>query len=431
MSITEAQIRLLSRFIAHLAGNAAPTAETFLEFGSLQQLEKLMAPLQTTYPTWAPELREALHVRNAERWQKTREGVERAVPGTKAKLSVPIDQIPRTWLRAIKQMKAARNQVDRGILTLDQRAPPSAKVIEKLESAARQLVFSAREAGLKPALDMQCVRMFLLASKGRGTKPGTRGTRLKELMVLARWIDEDEHEDILNSMRRKKNQLTRLARRQRKHKEDWLIQKPTEVIDCWMLAEELLQEAMSMPTGSLARLDLALDALAIALAVNIPLRIGDLHRIQIGVHLTRSFDRETWTVDLRCGKMGNDYVAELWPELTPFLDAVVLAGRPDGALAKRVREINGAHLFSKYGRKLGERWISTAWRRHIGTGEHIVRTLWHEEALDDADTWMSLVLCGQEGGSRTARHYQVKQEKRQAGRRAKSLMRAARERRRS
>ena len=187
---------------------------------------------------------------------------------------------------------------------------------------------------------------------------------------------------------------------------------------------------MSTPSGSIERLDMALDALAIALAVNVPLRIGDLHRIQIGMHLTRSFDMDTWTVDLRCEKMGNDYVAELWPELTPFLDAVVLAGRSHGALAARIRKLDGEYLFAKLGKKLGEGWISKAWRRHIGIGEHIVRTLWHEEALDNEDTWMALVLCGQEGGGRTARHYQVKQQKRQAGKRAKSLMRAARGRRR-
>ena len=65
-----------------------------------------------------------------------------------------------------------------------------------------------------------------------------------------------------------------------------------------------------MPSGCIARLDLALDALAIALAVNIPLRIGDLHRFQIGVHLSRSIERDTWTVDLRTAKTGSDYVAK-------------------------------------------------------------------------------------------------------------------------
>lgn len=431
MSITDAQSRLLDRFITHLAGNTVPTRETFMAFGSKSRLERLMAPLQSAYPDWAPELREALRVRSAERWQKERKNIERGIPGNKSKISVPLEQIPKTWRHAIKEMEAARNQVDRGILTLDDRAPPSAKVIAKLKSTARQLVFAANEVGIKPALDMPCVRAFLVASKGRKTKPVTRGIRLKELMTLGRWIDEDEHEDILNAMRRKKSQLIRLAKRQRKHKEDWLIQNPSEVVDCWMIAEDLLQEAMSMPSGSLARLDLALDALAIALAVNVPLRIGDLHRIQIGVHLIRSFDMDTWTVDLRCEKKGNEYVAELWPELTPFLDAVVLAGRSHGALAARVRELDGQYLFAKSCKKLGEGWISTAWRRHIGIGEHIVRTLWHEEALDDEDTWMALVLCGQEGGGRTARDYQVKQQKRQKGRRAKSLMQAARGRRRT
>ncbi len=431
MSIGDAERRLLDRFMTHLEGSTMPTQETFLAFGAMSRLWRLMKPLQVERPAWAPELREALHTLRVERGQKEREGIERETPDIKAKWSVPFDEIPKPWRRAIKEMKATRREVDRGILALDDRAPPSEKVIVNLQLSARQLVFAANEVGLKPALDMPCVRAFLAASKRRGTKPITRCARLKELMVLACWIDEDDHADILNAMRRKKNQLNRLAQRQRKHKEEWLIQNPTEVVDCWMLAEELLQESMSMPSGCTARLDLTLDALAIALAVNVPLRIGDLHRIQIGVHMIRSFESDTWTVDLRCEKMGNDYVAELWPELTPFLDAVVLAGRSEGVLAPRLRELNGQYLFAKYGQKLGAGWVSTAWRRHIGTGEHIVRTLWHEEALDDADTWLALVLCGQDGGGATARHYQVKQQKRQAGRRAKSLMRSARGRRRS
>lgn len=431
MSISPAQGRLLDRFMAHLAGTAAPTYETFLAFGSRSRLQRLMAPLQAAHPTWAPALREALHALDVEKYRKEREGITPRTSGKKAELAVPVEQLPKTWRRALKDMKAARNQLDRGILTLDDRAPPSAKVIDKLEYTVRQLVLFADKASLEPALDMPCVRAFLVASNGRGTKPITRCARLKELMILACWIDEDAHEDVLAAMRRKKNQLARLAERQRKNKEAWLIQNPTEVVDCWMLAEELLQEAMSLPPGSTARLDKTLDALAIALAVNIPLRIGDLHRLQLGVHVTRCFERDTWTVDLRCEKKGNGYVAELWPELTPFLDAVVLAGRPDGAMACRLRQIDTQYLFAKYGHKLSAGWISTVWRRHVGTGEHIVRTLWHEEALDDADTWMALVLCGQDGGSRTAREYQVKQQKRQAGRRAKSLMRAARGRRRS
>ena len=431
MSLSDEQNRLFDRFVDHLADGARPTRDTFLAFGSLGQLYRLMPSLQANKPDWAPVLREALNVRYAERWKKQRAGIVRGTPGLKAKLSVPADQIPKAWQRAIKEMTLARVQVDRGVLTIDDRVPPSRKVIAKLEYTVRQLAFAATDAGLKPALNMQCVRAFLLASKSRKTRPVTRRSRLKELMTFAQWLDEAAHEGIINAMRRHANQLARLAGRQRKRKEDWLIQNPIEVVDCWMIAEEMLQEALAAPSGSNARLDLALDALAIALAINVPLRIGDLHRLQIGNHLTRSFETSTWTIALRCEKMGNEYAAEMWPELTPFIDAVVLAGRPDTVLATRLREVDSQFLFSKHGRKFSELWISKVWYRHIGTGEHIIRTLWHEEALDDADTWMSLVLCGQEGGSRTARHYQVKQQKRLAGKRAKSLMQAARSRRRS
>ncbi len=429
MRLTDRQRRLLDRFLKHAGGDSNPTRETFLEFGSLSRLGALMPAIEAEFPAWAPELRAALHLRYAEKWRKTRNGVKRRPPGRKSQVAVPFDQLPKRWRHAIREMELAREQIDRGILTLDDRVPPSLKVIANLKCAARQLAFAAQEAGLEPELDMPSVRAFLIASTGRGTRAVTRAARLKELMTLARWIDEDAHADVIDAMRRKKCQLERLAKRQRKRKEDWLLRTPIRVVDCWMRAEDLLQEALSAPPGSVERLDLALHAVAIALAVNIPLRIGDLHRLQIGVHLTRSLARGTWSVDLRCEKLGNGYVAELWPELTPFLDAVVLAGRPPGALVERIRDLDGQCLFSRHGRKLGDTWISTVWRRHIGIGEHIIRTIWHEEALDDADTWMALVICGQQGGTSTARHYQVKQERRQARRRAKSLLRSARNRR--
>jgi hypothetical protein len=73
-------------------------------------------------------------------------------------------------------------------------------------------------------------------------------------------------------------------------------------------------------------------------------------------------------------------------------------------------------------------WISTVWRRHIGTGEHIIRTLWHEDAAEDGETWMALALCGQRS-ARTAKHYTVKAARKRAAKRGRGLLKQARQRR--
>jgi hypothetical protein len=91
--------------------------------------------------------------------------------------------------------------------------------------------------------------------------------------------------------------------------------------------------------------------------------------------------------------------------------------------------MQGAPLFSKDGvRPFSEEWISKAWRRRIGTGVHIIRTLWHQEAAEDGETWMALALCGQRG-ARTAQHYTLKAARKRAAKQGRALLARARARR--
>ena len=74
-------------------------------------------------------------------------------------------------------------------------------------------------------------------------------------------------------------------------------------------------------------------------------------------------------------------------------------------------------------------WISDVWQDHIGTGAHIVRTLWHELVGDSGDdrVWVALALCGQRD-RRTARAYQVEQTRKTAIAKGHSLLAARRRR---
>jgi hypothetical protein len=143
-------------------------------------------------------------------------------------------------------------------------------------------------------------------------------------------------------------------------------------------------------------------------------------------------DDRQWSLRTVLSKTGSLYdPGAMWQELTPFLDALVLDGRPKTMLAERFRLLRGRPIFSFNDvTGCGRTWPTKVWRRHIGVGEHMVRALWHqlmhEEAADEQ--WIALALCGQ-SSPRTAEHYVVKGARIRAVRRARSTLQAARARR--
>ena len=160
-----------------------------------------------------------------------------------------------------------------------------------------------------------------------------------------------------------------------------------------------------------------------------PLRISDLYRFRFDEEIRR--DATGWSIAIKTQKTGGDYErSELWPELTEFLDELLVLDAPGGDLWLGYDRRSGTHLFSRDGgvTALTADWISDVWYEHVGTGEHIVRTLWHQLAYDsDVDrTWMALSLCGQRGGGRTANEYRDKNQRARAvraGRRSLSALR--------
>jgi hypothetical protein len=426
--LNDRQRRLLAAFANHLRarGVYAPGQADFAAFGSFSRIQRLHKALAVAAPVWCAECRLAMTAKLAEMWRQEREGVAPA-PRNAPALSVPRSALPKRWLRELDEMRAIRRELDRGVMSLDDRMPPSAKVLRKLEATLRQLAWEAGAAGVAPGLDIAPVSAFLAGLDRRGRAPTTKVARLRELLLFAAWIGDETA--AVQAMRREKNLQERLAARRRKRKEVWLLQHRIQVVDCWLIAEDLLIRALALASG-LPRRRLLLHALAIAFAVVCPLRIGDLPRIRIGEHLVR--ERGLWAFEIVAAKNLFDYdPGPLWPELTPFIDAVVLDGRDPLDIAARVRAMQGAPLFSKDGvRPFSEEWISTVWRRHIGTGVHIVRTLWHEEAAEDGGTWMALALCGQRS-AQTARHYTLKAARKRAAKRGRALLARARAKRRA
>lgn len=122
----------------------------------------------------------------------------------------------------------------------------------------------------------------------------------------------------------------------------------------------------------------------------------------------------------------------LWPEVTRFLDAVVLLDAPGGDFwsGYDTRSAPSTSFFSRDGGKsdCGEGWPTKVWTRHFGIGAHIVRSLWHQMMFDSEDDgqYIALALCGQ-GHGRTAMDYIVRGNRRRAGHRGRAKIRASRE----
>lgn len=197
-----------------------------------------------------------------------------------------------------------------------------------------------------------------------------------------------------------------------------------------LLSDEAWHAVMA-PPASTVRVDLTLDAAGLALSIVVPLRIGDLHRLGIGEHLKRNADG--WSISILTDKTGALYERpRLWPELTPFLDAVILLTAPGGDFwaGYDARSAPSSAIFSQDFGKTGccELWPTKVWTRHFGIGAHIVRSLWHQMMYESEgdEQYIALALCAQ-GHGRTAMEYIMRGNRKRAVRRGRAKIRAARD----
>lgn len=424
--------RLLERWEAHLAARGAltPDVADFESFGCLSQLERLQKVLGQARPGAMGPLRLALKAKRSHRWRKTHpvpETRENRKPRKRAVLSVPEEQLPRRWRRALREMRSLRETADEGLVSLDDRTPPAARVIRSLASTLRILAGGCLEQGREVELTEETIDLWRAARYRAGNKNRSIASRLKELRLFALWCDLDE--ELIDRLGDLKKRYGRAGTKEPKGKSSWMLSGDTGVEDVWVRASELLEMSMVAGPGTATRARLVLDAACLALSVVCPLRCGDLHRICFGTHLRRHATH--WSLEIETSKTGLWYRrSELWPELTPFLDAVVQLDMPEGSLWDAYDRKAGTPIFSRDGGESGvaASWPTACWHRHFGIGEHIIRSLWHTMMFEseDDDQWIALALCGQ-GNGRTAVEYIVEGNRRRAARRARVKLRAHRQ----
>ncbi len=347
-AIDGAALRLADRWYRHLAERrvAVPRERDFAAFGGVSKLERLRRALAPIAPRDLPPILPALNAKRSETWRKTKAATAaKAAAGTPAprprgpapELSAPLGDLPKSWLRALHEMRSLRKTLDTGRLSLDDRTPPSAKVIRNLESTLRILAGDCLRQGLPVGLTVETFTLWRAARLSPWTdKAGKRrapnrhitiASRCKELALFAAWCEMDE--TLIHEIHERRRRHDRAGKGARKRKEEWMLANDVGIGDVWVRAEELLEAAEAAPPASDLRVQLTLDAVCLALSIVAPLRIGDLHRLRVGEHLQRHTDG--WSLSILTGKTGALYERpRLWPELTPFLDAVILLTAPGG-----------------------------------------------------------------------------------------------------
>nr|WP_319484731.1 hypothetical protein [uncultured Cohaesibacter sp.] len=384
-----------------------PTKEDFLSFGGSARLRKLLPMLSVRAPNSIGPIRLAISesqaAANAKRGSKAKGGLR----GPARQYSVARDELPLPLQQTIKKLLLLLKHKRAGGINFDDDldAMPESS-IHDAEYILRAISRSCQNRGEEPSLTTQSITFWLDDAEQRGCGP--RGLSC-QIGILKRFVLHHEgiESPLAKTLGKLRGEYIERGKLTAKRKESDDLKDIDDLGAIWLEAEAIFRTAQQAPCGTYRRFKLFLDAAAIAISVVVPLRISDLHRFEIGSSLTRN--TSGWSLRIKIQKTSGNYMRdELWPELTPFLDALITEDAPGGDLWAGYSLRKGTRLFSRDGGKTGLSgdWISDVWFEHFGCGAHFVRTLWHENIYDEDDynEWIALSLCGQKS-ERTAKEY--------------------------
>lgn len=417
------------RWQKHLSerGVAVPDREDFYSFGKLSTLERLRKELSVYTPEHCGPLAAVISELKRKKTAKAGTKAKGGRRGTPIKLSIPKADLRQDWIATLDEMRQRRDGIDSGMIDLDYVEPPAHSQIRGIEYVLRSLSKVCVDNDMPIEITSQSVQCWVERQAARGQNETSTGMLLRQMCSFLSFSGGK------NKLRKELNKeaarYARIGRLKRKRKHEWLLQNPTDIEKVWDLAEDIRGQSCAASPGTAKRYLLALHAAALALPVAVPLRISDLSRFLIGEEIVR--DAIGWSLNVRTQKTGDNYErSELWPELTEYLDLLITLEAPGGDLWLGYERRRGTPLFSLNGGVTGltADWISDVWYEHVGTGEHIIRTLWHQVAYDsDVDrTWMALALCGQ-SSRRTSREYFDKNQRGRAVRAGRRILMASRQ----
>lgn len=427
--ISATRKKRLHRLCGHLnaRGAAAPDIEDYRSFGSLSTLMRLQGDLVRIAPELCGPLRLAAQDLRREKTRRAGPQGHGGRRGPVPELSVDEAELPEDWRKTLALMRELNRDAENGMVPRsDMPPPPAEKSIDGMTAILRRIARTAEDTGHSHAISTEVIEAWCIQCERRGR--ASSGIAL-ELKLLRRFIlFRDRTDPLAETLARIKATYQRRASRERKRKEHFLRQNPTQLGTVLLIAERLQEDARAAPAASRERANLILHAAALVVPLVLPLRVSDLCRLRIGTSLWR--DATRWGMALTTKKTG--VVVErddLWDEALPFLDDVLLMDSLREDLWRTYDARHDTYFFSRDGGATGHRgdWISDVWHKHVGTGAHIVRTLWHELASDserDA-TWAALILCGQNSEG-TAEQYRLRTTRKRAAKQARQMLRQAR-----
>lgn len=262
-------------------------------------------------------------------------------------------------------------------------------------AALRRLVAAAAARGLEPVLDTATATAFAEGLLHDGELKAT--SRLAYLDFLARFARHAGYSAALTAAIVETMTVFRhSATKEVCRKEIALSKDPVDLIDIAARAHELLERAPALDCPRDRRRHYALAG-ATALLSKLQLRSLDLRSGRVGHEFRR--DSEGWKVDLTTSKTGTPIRGRLAPELTRYLDAVLLQDTDPAYLWILYDERSGQSLFGNACRgwdPYSENWLWSNMRQELGHGPHIVRSLIYEACVldDDLDLSVARALCG-------------------------------------
>lgn len=372
--------KALKRFYAHLeAVGRTPEQVIAEDFESLSSSRSAHRTLLTALRKFAPEVPLAAARSTSQRWDRWLNDRYNQKP-KKLRKSTRVALVPEDWhevwqsvipaldrvvrvngrrcrklspktrnsvIQAVGMLAAARIWAQERGVDLD--ASCSAELFE----AFTRFMLLEREASTRTAADyLERIRMFA-ARGGLLTVPAN--IAMSELIGALRDEAAEEEPTKRAKVRDFRSRFT--------------------LADVLTRALSLTVEADMAPDGSAEAERKRRIALILALLVNTGDRQGDLSRLAIGEHVTRSEDG-LWSIEVRQAKTGRmKDLGALWPLTGALIDAHVLGGRPKGQIEDQVRAFTSCNLLTLSSEPFHTYYSAQVLREEFGISGHLVRTL--------------------------------------------------------
>lgn len=401
--LSYAHVKHIDRFLRWVTekGISRPNREAFLSYVADARSPAPLLDLQRAFDRLKGITAEAIIVELpqaiTEKFRKARPVKPKKSRARPRELSVPPEDLPDEMRAALAAMRRQERR--------EGRKPPAPDIVNGIETAICQLGHVCRINGYETAITPETVRAYLLDVEARTYRAATLEIRGTQLLKFVRYsglgmVCEPSLKEYAN--RQNKTASRQVPQKESKARE---IAGPNAVLG---RAVDLLAKARDERTVTwrMTRLN---HGLALAFTMLLPLRVQDTV-LNFGTNIVWSGE-EYW-IDTRTQKTKAPVYGALPDFLTPFIDAVLLQGR-ESSLIETLR--TGAErarrpLFLKGDGKPPMRtFVSRVWSVHFNAGNHIARTLVHDnlgkkgvEGVAEA-----LALCAQRD-PRTALFYQTR-----------------------